>query len=731
MSLPCYQCNSFLNCNRPERAVLLGCSRFSAMSKGGVSTDLIQRTFNLQLEPDGTSRIYSPIVDVKDEDEDSLVKMVEEVLTNKQGSGLVPHDLKIDDRDMPEFANFYQWSIDPNGSGIKPFSRQLWVGARAFSEICVHCSPDTDWATDILSVPVDAEIHELGERIQFLEYGVCPCCGLSKADLFNDGTLDPIQEIALVVGQRAGKSKSVSFYSGYHVHKFLKLQKPTAVYGTSANEVFTGTFVGLTFSAAVRLLWSPLKELVAYSPWFIQYHAMLDSYGKRFGEELYKNSDLMLQYKHRQLVLNPAGGDKRKLRGETRTIAAQDEIGWWPLGSNQAEDEALEKSGREVYNALDRSLLTVRQAARALWKQGYVNVPTGMFFNVSSPSSKMDMIMHLYRASLHSRKMLGVQLPTWEFNPKFTREYFNDEYMKDPVKAERDYGANPPAGADAYIPASDTVDKSFDLPPQRVQVAYKFKTSNDILKQGAELTQGYTTGKDLPPALMSLDAGLTKNSFAIAIGHRVAGKSTKEIPHFHFPVLIDIIPRNGARLSHSQIFRNVVIPLMKQCNVQAVLADRWNSALLLDEVQEQYGIHSAQYSVKMADFDAVKSYLEGGKFKFPKLETDVHDIMEFDPETYPYCFDELPVDHLYLQIHTVVSTGRSVEKASGMTDDLFRAVVLAGCHLIDDEWCAEHLKVVAQRKAVVLGNVGLLSGGGSGGGGMAGSKIGAVSSRGA
>ena len=662
-------------------------------------------------------------------DEDSLVKIVDDILGDKGGSGIVPPDIKVDDRDLKEYPNFFKWSTDPKASGIRPFARQMWIGAHLFSEVCVPCSKDKKWASDIHSVPVGASLEEVGDRIQFLNYGVCPKCKRNKVDLFKLKQLNPYQELCLVIGQRAGKSSMSGFFSGYHVHRVLKLQNPNQVYGLPLSQTLTGTFIGLTFSAANKLLWLPLTTLINQSPWFIEYHKLLDDFQKRYHEELSKRSDLLLHYKHRNLLLFPAGGDKRKLRGESRIIAAMDELGWWPLGS--AKEEDLEKSGSEVYNAVDRSLLTIREAAKARWKEGYVNVPMAYFFNVSSPSSWMDMIMRLYRASQTSRKMLGLQMPTWEINPKLPERVFAADFAKDPIKARRDYGAQPPASSNPFIENTETIDASFKLPPSKVAFRSLILPGTDYNRQTVSLVSNYKQNTDIPASLMAIDAGAVNNSFAMVVGYIQKSSNPKELASARYPVIIEVSPKTGARLSFNSIFDELIIPIAKACNVKALVADRWNSLMMLDRATEEYGIYTQQYSVKRHDFDLAKSYLDGGKEEFPVMESKGRGgIIEFDTENYPHCFENRTMDHFYLQIHTVTDVGRSVEKGTGLTDDIFRAWVLATHFMRDQEFASTYLVGTQTRTSnVALGVVSGRSTGGSGGGGSAGTGIGVITSR--
>ena len=648
-----------------------------------------------------------------------LSAMLDKVLDST--NSLVPKDLKIDDGDLKEYPNFYAFVMDPMGLGVRPFPRQMWIAMWLFSELCPTCS-DQHFISDIFNCDVDEPLENFAEKVVFLESGTCPKCGATKKDLFKLRVLHPYNELAVCCGQRGGKSAFVSMASAYVVHKFLKLQKPTEVLGLLPNTTLMGTFVALTYAGSVDLLWNPVRDLITESPWFKNYHLLLDHYSEKYGEEIYKFPDTFLHYKHRKILLHPSGPNKRTLRGKTRIITAIDELGWFHAGQDSDDKEKL--SGSEVYTALDRSLLTVRSAVRRLWKQGFTNVPMGFAFNVSSPSSAFDMIMQLVKNNADSRTVCTAHLATWELNPTITKRELRKEFKNDPIKAERDYGANPPLMSSPYIEDIDVIASTFGTHKNRVSYEYVHKKRNGKLYRAANLTN-IRRPSTAYPSILAIDAGVTNNSFSLVIGHLNPNKEGRKVI---VDVIVDIIPENGVRLHHGKIMENVVNPLIDIFNVQAMLADRWQSILMLDQTAETFGIYTQQYSVKRVDFDLVKSYWLGSQFVLPKLEMEVGAILSPNKDDYPSCFDFKPSSHLLLQALTVKDAGKTIIKGTDLTDDIFRALVLFGTFILDEDFTNQYLKVVKKRGSLGIGAIGLLSGGAASG--IASSNVGSVGSMG-
>jgi hypothetical protein len=574
----CLNCDLFLSCRNKRKSSTFVCDDYEEFQIK--QNRFIEDLFGKEAAKTDTST-FSLTTDY-DSKELDLVSMLESVLDSK--TSIVPRDLKVNDGDIKEYPNFYEFVTDPKGLGVSPFPRQMFLALWLFADFCVHCS-DPDYYEDIFQVPVDMPIAEFPERFQMLEFGVCPCCGKDRRDLFRSKMLHPYRELALVAGQRGGKSMFTSILVCYLLHRYLKLQKPTEVFGLLSNTTLVGTFVALTFQGASELLWAPIRDLIGDSPWYNQLHKLLGDYESRYPGEVFRSMDTFLHYKHRKLLLYPSGPNKRTLRGRTRFATAIDELGWFAAG-DAAEGKVL-ISGDEIYTALDRSLLTVRAAALNLWKQGYVHIPTAYAFNISSPSSIRDNIMVLVKNNLTSRSILTSQLATWELNPNIRRSDLNNEFKNDPVKAERDYGANPPLGDSLYIEDVEGIAACFTGRKNAIEYKYIQKVTERRVLRAAKITKTHQPSL-IPPSVLSIDAGVTNNSFSMTLLHR---NPNEKGPKVVVPLMVEVIPEKGTmHLNFAKIVSELIHPIIDQFNVQGVVADRWQSILLLHQLAEDFGI---------------------------------------------------------------------------------------------------------------------------------------------
>lgn len=598
---------------------------------------------------------------------------------------MAPRDLRIDDNDFPQAKNLFQWVTDDQFSGTNdaPYLEQLIWGVMLFAEFCPHCS-DMEWL--LHDHKVDDTYATFEKKVCMLEYGVCPSCGSRKSKMYRKGEINFYQELAVRAGQRAGKSLTVgTTLSPYIMHRYLKLQKPPAAFGLSNNTTFIGTFVAINYAQAKEALWDYYYNAVSESNWFKGYHGMLKHYENQYGEHLMKFNDTFTAYRVRNLLIYPAGPDKRALRGRTRMISSVDEIGWFDA---EKDSKKVKVSGHAIYDALDRSLGTVRNAAYKTLRMGFDNIPNGYAMNVSSPSMLSDKICELTRQGLNSRAILAIHRPTWEINPEFPRnsEVIEDAYQKDPMAAERDWGANPPLISNPFLGNHKYIMNTVGKKKNPFEIMYKQKNGANAgsAQRWAELISYKESDR---PTLCGIDAGHVNNSFAAATGY-------KDGDYFVVDSLVEAQPIPGFPLNYNRMYEKILKPMMVFRNSRGLLADRWNSIKLLDDAEEELGVMKKQYSLKYKDLWYVKNAIEGGKVILPRTKVkgmEMSDIINYEGE-YPTTFENRPVEHALFQMATVRDSGSQVLKGDNVTDDVFRAICIMMFGLV----CGEFDEVLAQ-----------------------------------
>ncbi len=720
----CLNCARFVSCSYQNKRASYVCDNYRPMSHEDIGLFEFEEPTEEQVLALPSTTL---LTDSKKLDSafDAMEDDLDEALANKLP---VPKDFKFDDRELPLAKNMYDFITNPR-FGFKEstlFSRQLWMATKLFGEWCQPCTLKRNETRhgksrkpmkNIVNIKVDATMHHFAERVQLLEHGVCPKCGKNRLELYKKKELKFFTELGVCAGQRSGKSINTSFLFAYHTHRILKLQKPAELLTGASNTLLTLSMVSIDKGGVMRNLWLPFYAAMDDSKWFEQYHQMLDAYGKKYGEEGYKKMDTFLHYKHRKFYLHPTVPNQRGLRGATRIGSSIDELGW--LDAHSPDKITLSADG--IYEALNRSMLTVRNAARRLFKSGYFDIPTGLSINISSPSAQDDKIMQIVTKHSHSKTVLTVHEPTWNLNPHVPRNdpEIQKAYAEDPVAADRDYGANPPArGGKTFFSGHAQFEDAFTQTSNRIEYQYKTKVSQ---KEDGKIYKAAEAKiyvpSSVPGSVLAIDAGYSDNSFAICVGHWENLDKKDSGKYIHYDALVEIIPNKGSNfLHHARISKVIIENLIRSFNVKYVVADRWNSLYLLHKYMDDFPnlILAEQYSVKYNDFVLFRSYVEHGAIRFPKLETNDKALymngIAPEGKYYPNCFDYMPSAHLFYQMCTVQDAGKTVEKAHKKTDDLFRAVVLASAYLLDED-----IMVNLKEKRVNT-NRGIVALAGSGGG---------------
>ena len=683
----CISCAKLIPCPDPDKGITYVCKKFTPKTppsqKEIASIEEVRRAERSAREADAdTSKVSEEEARSSEID---LIAALDEVFDSKTKQ---PRNLKVDDRDLKEFANYKAFFTGTTwGLKVRPFPRQLFITSALFQEICPFCTDKK--LLSILSIPVDMNLDEYLERTVFTRFGVCPKCKRPRTTF--EKHFPYRQETKLLLGQRVGKSLFlVAPPILYLTHKYLKIPTPYSMFGLGPT-LLVGTMVAQTYAKALEQLWIPYMAYMEQSRWFKEYNALVKDTADRTGEDIYRVTASRVHYPHKMMMVYPSGPNRGTLRGNTRFAVGIDEIEYIDTVS-QSED-AVKLNASAIYDSLDRSLLTVRAAHERLYTEGRHSVLGAFGFYASSPVSVNSFLWKSVQGNDETGPTQVYNLPTWDVNPNLPQysKTIQKAYREDFAKAERDYGAKPAMSDSPFIADRLTIFRHCG--PSNNAVEYEYtrirREHGDLEGRSAKIVAFRTDRyQSMPPAVMSMDAGYSNNSFAISIAYRSDGKKIRH------SVLVEVAPRLKENvIDYNRIYTDLLVPLVKTFNVKAVIADRWNSIKLFDDLRAETGVYTEAYIAKMEDFSTFLSYVEGGAVQFPKCEMKETEIFRPEASTdYPHGFQLCPVAHLVYQSATVRSNGRQVVKGRATTDDLFRAAVLSSAFLLDDEFYERHLK---------------------------------------
>ena len=483
-----------------------------------------------------------------------------------------------------------------------------------------------------------------------------------------------------IVNHNSGKSSTSAVVASYVLHRYLMYPMLASMTNSmQASTELVIIFCSLTYQKAYDVMWTPFKNVVDQSQWFKSYFALLDSYGQQYGKELYVNSKSILAFANKNIRCYPTGPTASRLRGNTSIMTLMDELGLFPLPDptrEVSEDDTNRRADSdEAYTSLLNSLATVGAAQKELIEHDHNDAPPCLMLSVSSPISRRDKVMRLLEESKTNPFIFGAQLATWEVNPYLDRDspLIASAFAANERRAMRDFGAVPTETSNPYFD-DNTLDLLFTGRPNSHVMRYMYQ--NEYVWGTIRQVNQYDQ-----PTVIALDAGLVNNSFAVvAVGYDKDTQTTQTV------CALEVMSVDNQVIDFQRVYSDIILPLAQALNCVLVVADRWNSVDHLHRIRADRGERNGkpitqgkQYSLKLRDFEAVKTMIQNKSVSAPKLNPELEKKIKAGTiADYKKELIEHPIEHLALQFLTVTDMGKLCPgKADGYTDDILRAWVLA------------------------------------------------------
>ena len=591
---------------------------------------------------------------------------IDQLVSNIINSGLSPEVFEVD-LDIPRAKNVLDFALGHDFLGHQSlFAIQAEQAVKLFAEFCPACS-DPEY---LMNVPVGDSMDQFMERVQMLDYSVCPSCHKNKRQLFD---IFP-NELVSCIGQRAGKTAVTGgVIIPYITHRYLKIPSLISYLGLMPNSSFQMTMVAISAGQVRETLWASVASTINSSPWFKEYHNGLKEQEKLKGfapGTLHKSLDSFIWYGNQRITISYQAANMKTLRGRTRLVGAIDEIGWMPTNEN-----AINANAHETYTALARSLISVRGSADLMWRKGDYDVPTAYMLNISSPSSQYDKIMSLLKESKRDNRKVAFHYASWEASPRVPRESVRAEELSDPIGFWRDLGAEPPLANKPLITNQKAIyatnsKKTPLFQTQREYVQDKAGSGKFVAAKVISCDTDKQTAR-----IITCDAGEVGNSFAISLHHI---EKVDDVITVVCDGAVSVAPERIIQTDttipiHFPTMFDIVLHLCKNFNILYVVYDRWQSTGEIQRLRD-LKIVAEKYSPKFNDFIEFRNLIDGGRYKMPRWELEkLEDLDMTDAEQvkkYPYMLAAL-------QIGTVREIGNKIAKPEAGDDDIFRTIILA------------------------------------------------------
>ena len=605
----------------------------------------------------------------------------------------------VDERDVPRAKNFLDWCINKKFLATIPWPKQIEFGTCLFSEYCPRCSD-----VDFLKKLHKESISDIQDNVVFLEYGVCPKCKATQTEMMLSKELPEYNQIAVAAGQRIGKTAVTVMLLSYQVHRFLSIPDPIKYYGVLPSTEFTVTLLAITQEQAFRTLWTGLAGQIDNSPWFREYHSLLQTQAHKLSvPPFFSYSKTKLDYFHKRLGVETVGPDIRTRRGFTRVACVCDEFGWLDpkISQENGKNDNVKTNSAEIYAALENSCDTVRKGATQLRHKKHKNFgPTAMGLYISSPSASDDAIMRIVKASNTKPNICGYHLASWEIHPENTKE----NYMADSTSKksfDRDFGAVPGFGTDQFIELEEHVERTYASSKHqnclKATVTYHKEDSVEDAPTTVFLRTTPQNKDKMIPRILTLDAGHSQDSFAITLQSYDQNTNSVIVDG-----VLECIPerKSGGEsvpVNFPMMYEYTIKPIMESYNIVLVVADQWQSIDFLQRIQNQYRVSFQRYSLRYEEMLAIRSLIYDGRLKLPKPEHTLDEIRKTSEQIIDF-LQGSHVSKLAYQAVTVRLLGKKISKPVNGTDDLFRAMCLGIKFITDPHYT---LKFMSLRSSIM------------------------------
>lgn len=534
----------------------------------------------------------------------SIGSIVSSILTDKKDERPDPERdyLAIPAPNIIEFVSSPQYLNVPS---IFNYTRQYQVLRDLFQYRCPICNPLNPDAVDCWG-----KSQEYLESENLLIWSpkyaddVCPSCNTTRTEFKEDGLLPRYNQLHGIVGMRSGKTATVGMIGSYVEHRLVNIYliepeyKLANYFGVLPKQPFEVTYIASTEVQSNDTIWAYYKGFRIDSPWFRRYVKWVKRKEKEqdtpegMVKWVYKETIREIENGHMNVKFNSKNSNSSGLAGRTRIASFVDEL----CRFKQTESSL---GAEEAYRVMENSLRTVRSQVENRDLLGWL----GLMASISSPISVEDKGMDLLYKSTTIKKMYAFHYATWDFNPEEKREYYDEDFIKDPVGTERDFGAKPPLAANPLVIDPDKFEDraiDFELRPTAQIEIVPF-----IDKTGQRYHKGMMTDCMLlrdAPRYIVFDAGQNFDSFAGACGHLEIKQISEELLEFITVVdwVMRILPSEDKEVWFDSCVDIIKFQKQRQ-KIAKVEFDRWNSVTLIQQIRNE-GVQAEQRSIKPKDF---------------------------------------------------------------------------------------------------------------------------------
>jgi len=402
-------------------------------------------------------------------------------------------------------------------------------------------------------------------------------------DFYDSG--NPYTECVLLIGMRSGKTTVASIMGTYEAYQLINMVKPITYYGLpKGSEIFIFN-VAVSEQQAKDTVFAHIKARIDSSDWW-QNQSMIEHH----NEFIFPVAD-------GRIVIRCGHSNSASLAGKTTKCGIIDEIA-------RFKETGGKSSAEIVYETIRRSTRTFNKP----------NHPTdGHVISISSPMYQDDYQMQLYNWGKKSDLTYTMRCPTWEFNPNISFESLEEEFIRNPESAWRDYGAVPSAALELYI-----------REPQKVRAAVIREYKDPFSREDGELVFEWK-GRDGMYYYLGGDPAVRNDCFGLGLVHREGDIVINDWAFRFEPEK----KSSDIREIDAKELREFIIQVSEVCNLEGAVFDTWQYPETIQQLRDKIG-NVVQHTVDKATYDMLKEGMYTGRTRIADYEVLIEELTSLE-----------------------------------------------------------------------------------------------------
>jgi hypothetical protein len=488
---------------------------------------------------------------------------------------------------------------------------------------------------------------------------------------------DMVQIVTLLWGKGAGKDILIAALLSWLVYIVINMRDPWAYFSHKLGSSFDIINVAKNAEQASGVFFNYLTQNLAmpcFKPFGGKLNKTTITYFRQLTGRSIPSPMLRLHSKH---------SEGQSFEGYNVLAFIMDEASSFEL-RGRAETAKDEDDEEYAVSPADHLFDILSSSAKTRFPRQYLG------FIISYPRSEKDFTMRYYELSqrtvtLSNGKVVpeypslyGDRAATWDVRPDRGRDYFDEDYQRNPVRAAMMFECIPPPVTGGFFPHPVLIDEMFD-PTLEPAVFWRSSYTNQGGQKRVALALQRFNFSAQHHYVAHFDAGISHDAFTLVIAHpnwlnqkKLLGANNTE--HFIPEVVIDaVLIWRPDQLNHIVVdlmnASQVILDIANRCHFRKVSADRWNSPFIQQQLVSAnipFNFDGYTNAQQFAHYENLKDLIHGKLLRVAGSMDESH-------------LKRLRNELRELQL----INGRRVDHTSSSSKDL--ADALAGaCHLACD-----------------------------------------------